>query len=122
MSERFDREAVIGLVLATGVAIAALLVFVGGILYVAQHALQPVHYAVFHHEPQVFARLGDILSIHAFSSRRSLIQMGLVLLILLQAVRLAFCMWLFAAERHWLHFNLSLFLLILIVNGLLLHR
>ena len=54
-------ELLVGRLLRVGVLAAAALVLVGGILYLARHALEPAHGAVFAGEPDDLTRVGGIL-------------------------------------------------------------
>jgi uncharacterized membrane protein len=91
-------ENVVGNLLRAGVTISALVVAVGGIVYLARHGREPASYKVFQGEPSDLKSLSGIVH-DAFQFRgRGIIQFGLLLLIATPVFRVALSIWGFAAE------------------------
>ena len=96
--ERVDN--LVGRVLQTGVTVAAAIVFAGGVLYLARHGAEPQDYRIFKGEP---AELRGLLGIEVGAAQfhgRSVIQLGLVLLILTPIARVALMGFAFVRQRH----------------------
>lgn len=83
-------EQFIGRLLRLGVTLAGVVVFVGGVVYLARHGAETPNYRVFHGEPADLRGVQGIarqaLSLHG----RGLIQLGLLLLIATPVARVAF--------------------------------
>ena len=91
-------ENVVGNLLRAGVTISALVVAVGGIVYLARHGREPASYKVFQGEPSDLKSLSGIVH-DAFQFRgRGIIQFGLLLLIATPVFRVALSIWGFAPE------------------------
>jgi len=96
-TERIETR--IGMTLTAGVLFAGLLVACGGMLYLLHHAGQPVHYHVFRGEPSDLRTIGGVVHEAMTLSGRGLIQLGLVVLVAVQLVRVALTAWLFRVQR-----------------------
>jgi uncharacterized membrane protein len=111
-------EEIIGALLRTGVILAAFVVLVGGIFYLARYGSLLPHYAVFQGEPsdlrQVPAIFRDALALHA----RGIIQLGLLLLIATPVARVVFTVLAFAWERDWTYVVVTLIVLALLLYSL----
>jgi uncharacterized membrane protein len=109
-------EQVIGTLLRSGVIIAALMVLVGGVLYLFRYGTTLPNYEVFRGEPMelrsLFGIVGGSLSFHS----RSVIQLGLLLLIATPVARVAFSVLAFALQRDRIYVFVTL-----IVLGVLLY-
>lgn len=105
-------ERLIGQALIVGVMIAALVVLLGAAVYLLHHAGEPVHYRIFRGEPGDLRHLGGILRDTWEGTGRGLIQLGLVILVVLQLVRVALTALLFARARDWLYVAFSIFILL----------
>lgn len=111
--ERLER--VISNLLRTGVLLAGLIVLIGGILYVFRHGNEPVAYAQFHGQPEIYRNLSGILIPVAKLKSRSIIQLGLLLLIATPVARVLFCLAGFALERDWTYVVISAGVLIVLL-------
>ena len=111
-------ERVISNLLRTGVLLSGLIVLLGGILYMVRHGQEPVAYAQFHGEPEVYRNLSDILKPVAELKSRSIIQLGLLLLIATPVARVLFCLAGFAFERDRTYVAISAAVLIVLVISL----
>ena len=94
-------DEIMGRLLQIGVSAAALVVFVGGVLYVRRHQTPVTNYRVFEGEPAELRTISGILH-EAFSgSGRGLIQLGLLLLIATPIARVTFSFFAFLWQRDW---------------------
>ncbi len=92
-------EQVIGTLLISGVIVAALIVLVGGGVYLTRYGATLPDYTVFRGEPLELRSLSGIIT-DALSFRiRGLIQFGLLLLIATPVARVAFSILAFALQR-----------------------
>jgi uncharacterized membrane protein len=109
-------EEIIGILLRTGVLLAAAVVLVGGIFYLVRYGSSPTHYRVFQGEPD---ELSHVITIFRYALNwhpRGIIQLGILLLIATPVARVAFTVFAFAYERDWIYVVVTL-----IVLGLLLY-
>jgi uncharacterized membrane protein len=112
-------EEIVGNLLRTGVMLSALVVLAGGAIYLVQQGLSPAHYAVFRGEPSDLRGLRGILH-GAFSlDARSIIQLGLVLLIATPVARVAFSIWGFAEEHDRMYMIFTGIVLVILLYSLL---
>ena len=115
-------EVAMGNMLRIGVLLAAAVVLIGGVLYL-RHPEAPVpDYRTFH------ASAGNMRSLLAIArglsawSSRSIIQCGILLLILTPIARVVFALAGFAFERDWLYTLVSGIVLAVLLFSLLLIR
>ena len=109
-------EQVLGNLLRVGVVVAAVVVAIGGGMYLAEYGTARADYGVFRGEPEELRHPADIL-VEAWALRsRGVIQLGLLLLVATPVARVIFSVFAFARERNWLYV-----LLTLIVLGVLLY-
>jgi uncharacterized membrane protein len=112
-------EQVIGILLRIGVTLAALLVVVGGIVYLVRHGVEKVEDRhVFRPQPAEFSRPLDIVRTGAGANGRGLIQFGLLVLIATPIARVFFSAWAFARQRDWLYLAFTLVVLTILLYGL----
>jgi uncharacterized membrane protein len=119
-SQWTDRrvEEIIGQLLRAGVFLSALLVLVGGIVYLARHGGEVANYGAFRGEPAKYRNPMLLLSPGTFLRGQGLIQLGLVLLILTPVARVAFSVFAFARERDWIYAAISSLVLALLAYSL----
>jgi uncharacterized membrane protein len=114
--EQMDR--IISTLLRSGVIVAALVVLVGGILYLFRYGATLPEYGVFRGEPANLRTASGILK-DAFSFRaRGLIQLGLLLLIATPAARVAFSVLAFAWQRDRTYVIVTLIVLAILIYSL----
>ena len=112
-------ETIIGNLLRSGVLLAAAVVSVGGLIYLAQNYNHPVSYRVFSPSlPQARSLIGIVQSA-AHLNGEGLIQLGLLLLIATPVARVALAMVGFALERDRLYTVVSLIVLGILVYSLM---
>lgn len=113
-----QMEQVVGTLLRSGVVVAALVVLVGGVLYLIRFGSTLPNYALFRGEPadlrSVSGIIRDVLSLHT----RGLIQLGLLLLIATPVVRVAFSILAFALQRDRTYVIVTLMVLGVLIYSL----
>jgi uncharacterized membrane protein len=112
-------EAVIGNLLRTGVLLAAVVVLLGGILYVSTHRGPHKDLRRFRGEPDQLHRVTGVIHGATHTDSRAIIQLGLLLLVLTPIARVLFAAVAFALERDFLYVLISLVVLALLIFGLL---
>ena len=104
-----------GLLLRGGVILAATIVLVGGVVYLARPAV-PMNYQTFQSEPENLRTISGIFSEARAFRGRGLIQLGLLVLIATPIARVSFSVFAFLYQRDWKYVVFTL-----IVLGLLLY-
>jgi uncharacterized membrane protein len=116
IDKRVDQ--IMGLLLRTGVLLAAALVILGGALFLSRHPGPLPDYHAFHGEPTELRTLRGIFQQAASGHGRGLIQFGLLLLIATPVARVAFSFGAFWYERDWTYVAVSLLVLVLLFYSL----
>jgi uncharacterized membrane protein len=112
MEDQANRyKALIGKTLIAGVVLAGILVGAGGIRYLLHFGADPVHYHVFRGVPDDLRTVHGILHKSEILSGRGIIQMGLILLIGLQLLRVGLTVWVFHVLRDPAFVAISLLIL-----------
>ncbi len=106
-----------------GVVVAALIIVAGLIWYLATHAgVAPGHH-IFRGEPKYFenliAMVRQALDLREVGERRSVVMIGIVLLLLNPFLRVAVAAFGFAAQRDWLYASISTFVLAVLVFSMI---
>ena len=104
-------EEIIGQLLRAGVLLSALVVLVGGILYLRQEAHMQRDFRTFHGLEQPLRTIAGVAQGAAKFDPQSVIQLGLLLLIATPIARVAFAVAAFWMERDWLYVGLTLVVL-----------
>lgn len=104
-------DAVMGRVLQAGLLAAAALVFVGGVVYLARHAMPAMDYRHFQGEPEDYRTVRGILQEAAALRGRGLIQLGLLVLIATPVARVVFSVYAFLRQRDWTYVVVTLIVL-----------
>ena len=108
-------ENVLGNLLRAGVLLSALVVSIGGVIYLLRHGRSPVDFRVFRGEPanlrDVRGIIDDTMALHG----RGIIQLGLLVLLATPVARVAFSIFGFAQERDHMYvvFTVIVFLILL---------
>jgi uncharacterized membrane protein len=92
-------ERIVSVLLRVGVVISGVIVFSGGIYFLARHGHEIANHHRFHSEPSVDRIVGQILAGAVALRARSIIQLGLLILIATPIARVAFSFIGFALER-----------------------
>jgi uncharacterized membrane protein len=111
-------EMFLGKMLRWGVLLAALVVFVGGMWFLAESREVPQNYRTFRGEPTELRSVPDI--VHQAIELRPLgvIQFGLLLLIATPVARVLFSVLGFGLERDWMYVLITLLVLALLIYTL----
>ena len=113
-----QMEIVLGRFLRAGVILAAVIVLIGGILYLASYGLSSPDYRVFRGEPADLRNVSGILA-NAFSLHsRGLIQLGLLFLVAVPVGRVAFSVFVFMRQRDRTYVIVTSIVLILLLYSL----
>jgi uncharacterized membrane protein len=108
----------IGKLLRFGVILSASVVLLGGVIYLWRHSREVVDLHTFRGEPERLRQPWDIVQ-DSFSFRgRSLIQLGLLLLIGTPVARVVFSVVAFARQRDYLYVAITLVVLGVLVYSL----
>ena len=92
-------ENILGNLLRAGVLLSALVVLIGGVIYLLRHGRSPMDFRVFHGEPADLRHVRGIMRDTVALRGRGIIQLGLLLLIATPVARVAFSIFGFAKER-----------------------
>jgi uncharacterized membrane protein len=112
-------EISIAVLLRTGVFLAAAVVLIGGIFYLAHSGNMRSHYHVFHGEPSDLRSPGGVV-LEALTGRPdAIIELGLLLLILTPIARVMFSVVAFARERDLMYVSMTLVVLAVLLYSLL---
>jgi uncharacterized membrane protein len=112
-------DEIMGTLLRTGVILAAVVVFVGGVVYLSRHRVPPTNYHVFQGEPAEVRTISGILHEALAFNGRGLIQLGLLILIATPIARVVFSVLAFLYQRDWMYVVVTLFVLGLLFYSLL---
>jgi len=114
-----DIEQIIGNLLRAGVIASALVIAVGGAIYLCRHAHEPVKdRSEFVPEGPEFSRPVEIVKAAFRWSGRGLIQFGLLLLIATPVARVVFSAYAFARQGDRTYLAITLFVLTVLVYSL----
>ena len=112
-------DEIIGILLRTGVLLAAFFVLIGGVSYLARENGPVPDYHTFHSEPENLRTLPGIVH-EAFALRGvGLIQFGLLILIATPIARVAFSLLAFLHLRDWIYACVTIIVLGLLLYSLL---
>jgi uncharacterized membrane protein len=113
-----EMEMEIGSMLRIGVSLSALVVFVGGILYLVR-APQIPDYVHFHATADGLRTVAGVFRGVARFDSASVIQLGILLLIATPVVRVVFCVVGFARQRDRLYVVVSALVLAILIYSLM---
>lgn len=108
----------IGKLLLCGVLVCFAIVTFGGGLYLFKHGTDIIHYHTFHTGLPAYTTITAILQAAGNFSARGIIQLGLLILVFLQVLRVALTLWLFIKLRDRCFIAISLFILIILIYSL----
>lgn len=112
-------EILMGNMLRYGVLISALFVFSGAVIYLVQHGHEKPQYHLFSGEPFRFISLRQILKNAVKGHARSIIQLGLLLLIATPIARIVFSIIGFILEKDYLYVTITTIVLLVIIVSIL---
>jgi uncharacterized membrane protein len=112
-------EVVIGHTLRIGVITAAVIVLIGGVLYLVENRSTAVQYHAFHaaskHSDTLSGIVRNVLALNSYG----IIQLGLLVLIATPILRVVFSIIAFAMERDIVYVIVTLIVLAVLVYSLL---
>jgi uncharacterized membrane protein len=111
-------EEVISRLLLIGVGTAALVVFLGGLLFLFRHGQEMPRLAKFHGEPAELRTLGGLLRAVSGLEARAVIQLGLGLLVATPVARVVFSLFAFLRQRDGLYVIVTSIVLAVLLFGL----
>jgi len=114
--ERLDR--VVSAVLRAGVILAATLVLIGGIAFLASHPQAMPDHRKFRAESNQLTSIPGVLRGALTLDPLYIIQLGLLILIATPVVRVITCAGGFALERDWTYATISLIVLAFLIASL----
>lgn len=117
--ERAAVEWVLGNLLRGGVALAAGVILLGTVLFLADHGWERPDYRMFRGEPPELRSIPDLLAQAARGSGRGIIQLGVLLLIATPIARVASSVWAFAREGDKRYVAIALMVLGVLAYSLL---
>ncbi len=119
--EQTDKliDVIMGRLLRIGVVLAALVVLLGGVIFLTRHPVPVTNYHVFQGEPKEFRTIPGIFHEASAFSGRGLIQLGLLILIATPIARVTFSAFAFFYERDWKYVVFTLVVLGLLLYSLL---
>jgi uncharacterized membrane protein len=106
-----EMDRMMGRLLQIGVLVAAAVVLLGGVVYLFGHYGEVPDYRHFRAVPLA---LDGLLKFRA----RSIIQLGVLLMIATPVLRVAFCIFAFATERDWQYTVISAIVLGVLMYGI----
>jgi uncharacterized membrane protein len=111
-------EQVIGRLLQIGVFAAAAVAIAGAILVLVQHGSRAPAFREFHTAPDHLTSIGGILRGVRESRSESIVQLGIVLLIVTPMLRVAFTLVAFVLQRDRVYIAITTVVLALLMYGL----
>ena len=114
-----EVEQLIGRLLQVGVLVAAAVVMIGGIMLLVQHGNTPVEFRTFSAASSPLEGLVGIFRGCFALDSRSIVQLGLVLLIATPVMRVALTLVTFALQRDRLYVLITSVVLVLLLYGLI---
>lgn len=112
-----DLELLMGNLLRRGVLISAAVVLIGGSIYLMQHGHELMHYRHFEGEPAQLQGIGSIWTTALQGHGRSIIQLGILLLIATPIFRIIASIFGYVLERDWKYVIITLLVLSVILSG-----
>jgi uncharacterized membrane protein len=112
-------EIAMGRLLQAGVLLAAIVVFLGGALYLRSHAGERPNYTIFRARPIELRHPAALLHGVARGDSAAIIELGILLLIATPICRVIFAVIAFALERDRLYVAISIAVLAILLFGLL---
>ncbi len=116
-----DLDQHIGLLLRIGVLLSAIVILVGGALYVVHHGREVPNYRTFSGTPTPLRTISGIVDAAFHGNDLGIIQLGLLLLIATPVARVIFSVVAFWWERDYLYVVISSIVLAVLCYSLFVH-
>ena len=111
-------EVALGHLLRAGVLLAASVVLFGGVVFLARHHAAHAGYGAFSGEPEDLRSIPGIVAGALGFHGRSVMQLGVLLLVATPIARVVFSAAAFAKQRDWLYVGLTAIVLSLLLFSL----
>lgn len=111
-------EQMVGRLLQLGVLLAAVVVIIGAFLLLASHGMEAANFRKFSGEPNGLKSVGSIIRTAFAGESRSIVQLGLVLLIATPVARVAITLGAFVYQRDRLYIGVTTLVLALLLYSL----
>lgn len=112
----------VGIMLRTGVLLAAAIVLTGGLLYLVHSRGPRPDYTHFHSEPPAYTTMTGIAHGVGSGDPRAIIMLGLLVLIATPVARVGMCIVGFLFERDHLYVGVSTIVLLILLYSLFFHK
>ena len=112
-------ENILGNLLRAGVLLSALVVLIGGVIYLLRHGRSPVDFRTFRGEPADLRGVRGIIHDTLALQGRGIIQLGLLLLIATPVARVAFSIFGFAEEHDRMYVGFTVIVFSILLYSLL---
>lgn len=112
-------ERMVSVLLRTGVLLSGLVVLAGGVYYVILHGGEPGDYHTFHGQPSIDRIVPQIVRGAIAFRARSIIQLGILMLIATPIARVAFSLAGFAVERDRAYVTITAIVLAILLYSLI---
>jgi uncharacterized membrane protein len=112
-------ERMVSVLLRAGVVVSGVVVFSGGIYFLARHGHGLAEHHTFHGEPSADRIVGQIIAGAIALRARSIIQLGLLTLIATPIARVAFSLVAFALERDHTYVVITAIVLTILLYSLI---
>ena len=112
-------ELVVSTILRSGVLISGVVVLAGAVLYLTRHWNELVAYHRFHGQPEEDRLIGSIIKGVAQGRAKSVMQLGILLLIGTPVARVAFSLVGFALERDRVYIAITSIVLAILLYSLI---
>ncbi len=117
-SSELELEQLLGNLLRGGVLLAAVVVFVSGVVFLARHGGSAPEYRVFRGEPADLRNVAGIVRDARAGQARAAIQFGLLLLMATPVARVAFSVFAFAVQRDRTYVVVTLIVLVVLTYSM----
>jgi len=104
-------EIIMGNLLRLGVLLSSVVILTGSVIYLLHHGNEHPHYHTFSSEPKKYTHIGSIVRDAFAGTGRSIIQLGVLLLIATPIARVAFSIVGFLMEKDLLYIVVTLVVL-----------
>ena len=105
--------------LLIGIVVSFTLIISGGVLYLYQHGHETVYYQHFYSEPILLTSFTGIFQDAADFSSQGVIQLGLLVLLIVQVLRVALTGWFFLKVRNFIFTWMTAGILIVLLATLI---
>lgn len=114
-----DMELVISRIMRYGIVVASVIVIIGSVTFLSTHGKDKPQYATFNGQPKELTNVFRIISSLSSTNGLGLIEFGMVVLIAIPVLRVAFSIASFIAEKDKVYVIITSLVFILLLYSLL---